>query len=339
MSNGDSAASSSTKSPSEESSSSPIGFSSEIGELRHAQDLAHLHGRHLELLGDLLRARLAAEPLHELPLDVHDLVQLLDHVDRDPDRARLVGDGPCDGLADPPGRVGGELVALAVVELLDRADQAERALLDQVEKGQPAAEVALGDRDDETEVRLDHLGLRAHVAALDPLRERHLLVGCQEVDLPDLAQIEAEGVERRLDGEVELRGDDDLLVLGRRRLVRRSLVPLALDDVDAVLDQVRVEVLDLLLRQLHVLARGGDLVVGQEAFLPPFRDELVELFDVRKRDVDGEHVPEPPRPRLHDSVATADRDSLPHATRSLPQTAEPDTSQELAIRKELVNPR
>ena len=69
---------------------------------------------------------------------------------------------------------------------------------------------------------------------------------------------------------------------------------LALDEVDAVLGQVRVEVLGLLLRQLHVLEPVGDLVVGQEAFLPPLGDELVELFDFRKRDVDGEHVPKPP---------------------------------------------
>src|SRR4051794_11174282 len=264
------------------------------GELRHAQDLAHLVGRHLELLGDLIRARLASEALHELPLDVHDLVQLLDHVHGDPDGARLVGDRPCDGLPDPPRRVGGELVALAVVELLDSADQTERAFLDQIEKGEPAAEVALGDRDDEAEVGLDHLPLRAHVAALDPLRERHLLVGGEERHLADLAQIEAEGVERRLDCEVELRCDGRFLVLGRRRLVRRRLVPLALDDVDSVLEQVGVEVLGLLLRQLYVLEPAGDLVVGQEAFLPPFRDELVELFDVRKRDVDGEQVPNLP---------------------------------------------
>src|SRR6266404_6203261 len=36
------------------------------GKLGHAQDLAHLLGRDLELLGDLLRARLAPEPLHQL---------------------------------------------------------------------------------------------------------------------------------------------------------------------------------------------------------------------------------------------------------------------------------
>ena len=61
-------------------------------ELGHAQDLPHLLGRHLELDRDLLGARLASEALNELALDVHDLVQLLDHVHRDPDRPRLVGD-------------------------------------------------------------------------------------------------------------------------------------------------------------------------------------------------------------------------------------------------------
>src|SRR5262249_47715837 len=116
--------------------------------LRHAQDLAHLLRRHLELLGDLLRVRLAAEALDELALDVHDLVQLLDHVHGDADRARLVGDRAGDRLADPPRRVRREFVALAVVELLDRPDEPERALLDQVEEAEPAAEVALCDRDD-----------------------------------------------------------------------------------------------------------------------------------------------------------------------------------------------
>src|SRR6478735_5266748 len=37
-------------------------------ELRHAEDLAHLLGRHLELFGDLFRVRLAAEALDELTL-------------------------------------------------------------------------------------------------------------------------------------------------------------------------------------------------------------------------------------------------------------------------------
>ena len=105
--------------------------------LRHAQDLPHLVGRHAELARDLRRERLAAELLHELALDVHGLVELLDHVHRDADRARLVGDRTRHGLADPPRRVGRELVALAVVELLDGPNEAERAFLNEVEKERP----------------------------------------------------------------------------------------------------------------------------------------------------------------------------------------------------------
>ena len=104
-----------------------------------------------------------------------DLVQLLDHVDRDADRARLVGDRARDGLADPPGRVRRELVAAPVVELLDGADQPERSLLDEVQERQAAAEVALGDRHDEPQVGLDHVLLGRHVAALDALGEPDLL--------------------------------------------------------------------------------------------------------------------------------------------------------------------
>ena len=49
--------------------------------------------------------------------------------------------------------------------------------------------------------------------------------------------------------------------------MRRMLVCLALHELDPVVDQVRVEVFDLLLRQLDVLEPGGDLVVVENAFL------------------------------------------------------------------------
>src|SRR3712207_8943221 len=46
-------------------------------------------------------------------------------VHRDADGAGLVGHGAGDRLPDPPRRVRRELVALGVVELLDRADETE----------------------------------------------------------------------------------------------------------------------------------------------------------------------------------------------------------------------
>ena len=65
---------------------------------------------------------------------------------------------------------------------------------------------------------------------------------------------------------------------------------LALHQLDAVLDQVRVEVLDLFLRELDVFEPVDDLVIGEKALLLSFGDELLELFDLGKRDINGEHV-------------------------------------------------
>ena len=47
------------------------------------------------------------------------------------------------------------------------------------------------------------------------------------------------------------------------------LVRLAFHQLDAVVDQIRVEVFDLLLRELDVLEPGDDLVVGEDALLVP----------------------------------------------------------------------
>ena len=65
---------------------------------------------------------------------------------------------------------------------------------------------------------------------------------------------------------------------------------LALDQLDAVVDQICGEVLDLLLRELDFLDSLDDLVVGEEALLLSRRDQLVEFFDVGKSNVDSEHL-------------------------------------------------
>ncbi len=105
-----------------------------------------------------------------------------------------VRERPGDRLADPPGRVRRELEALAVVELLGGAYEPDRPLLDQVEERQPLVPVALRDRDDEAQVRLDHLLLGTVVAALDALGELDLLGCSEQVDLADVLQEELQRV-------------------------------------------------------------------------------------------------------------------------------------------------
>src|SRR5256886_731788 len=100
----------------------------------------------------------------------------------DADGARLVGDRARDRLPDPPSGIGRELVAAAVLELIDRLHQADIAFLDQVEELQPTVDVFLGDRDDEAQVRLDHLLLGLARLALALLHHVH--------DLAELADLE-----------------------------------------------------------------------------------------------------------------------------------------------------
>src|SRR5689334_603252 len=164
--------------------------------LRRALDRVDLLGIDARDVGDLLRRGLAAQLGDELALRAADLVELLDDVDRDADRARLVGERAGDRLADPPGRVGRELEALAVVELLRGADQAERPLLDQVEERQALVAVVLRDRDDEAEVRLDHLLLRVEVATLDAARKVDLFLSGEQTDLADVLEEQLEAVRR-----------------------------------------------------------------------------------------------------------------------------------------------
>ena len=171
--------------------------------LSGALDRLHLIGLDPGDLRDLLGGRLAAQFGDQLALGATDLVELLDDVHGDADRPGLVRQRAGDGLADPPGGIGGELEALPVVELLRGADQAERALLDQVQERQPLVAVVLGDGDDESQVRLHHLLLGVQVSALDPLGQVDLLLGGEQPDLADVLEEQLQGVGRHVRLEVE----------------------------------------------------------------------------------------------------------------------------------------
>ena len=255
-------------------------------------------------LGDLLRRRLAAELGDELALGAADLVELLDDVDRDADRARLVGERAGDRLADPPGRVGRELEALAVVELLRGADEAERALLDEVEERQSLVAVVLGDRDDEAQVGLDHLLLGVEVAALDALGEVDLLLRRQQPDLADVLQEQLKGVGRHVRLEVDRR------LLARTALVGRAFDGVGgldrridlLDELDLGLLQVAVKLFDVSLVEIDLGDGASDLGVREHAGQLALRHKALDLFEFLQFDYGhsrslSRRAPAPVRPR------------------------------------------
>ena len=138
-------------------------------------------GLAVQLLGEL-----AARPLRA--------PDLLGDVHGQADRPALVGERPRDRLADPPGRVGRELEPELVVELLDGADQAEVALLNQVEQRHAGVRVVARDRHHEAQVRLDQAPLRGFVAEILAARELALLTGSEQPAVADLADVELERI-------------------------------------------------------------------------------------------------------------------------------------------------
>src|SRR6266571_4850643 len=191
------------------------------GLLGDLQNLAHLLERHAELLGQLLGRRLAADLVQHLTRRADDFVDRLDHVHRDADGARLVGDRAGDRLADPPRGVGRELVAAPVFELVHRLHQADVAFLDQVEELQAAVGVFLGDRDDEAQVGLDHFLLGLARLALALLHHLDDLAEFQDLE-PGLARQRVDVRADLLDPVLVL-GDEVLPPLGRE--LRRAVEP------------------------------------------------------------------------------------------------------------------
>src|SRR5262245_7593486 len=210
-----------------------------------------------ELGGELRGRRLAPELARQL--GAHALAALEPVVDvrRQPDRARVILDRAHERLADPPDRVGRELEAAPVVELLDRADQAQVALLDQVREGESEVPVVLRDRDHELQVVLDEAVLLAGqpdvrlLDALDQLQEP------QARDL-DLA-LELLVAARAAPGPLELARDlqHALPQLREHREREVRLLELA--------DDARVDALELLGVVAHLLAlraQGADALHG-----------------------------------------------------------------------------
>src|SRR5438132_8548057 len=227
-----------------------------LGDLQDFSDLVH---GDVHLRRDLLRGGLAAELLHELPRGPDELVDRLDDVHGDADRAGLVGDGARDRLPDPPGRVGRKLITTPIFELIDRLHEADIAFLDKVEELEPAVRVLLGDRDDEAQVRLHHLllGLRRLDLAL-PDDGHHAL---------DLVSL---GVGALL-GELDLLlCDPDLLRLGRLELLGGLEVEVA----DLAVDGARARVAERDVDEVLDLLGRGTPAVG------PQRDHALGALDV-----------------------------------------------------------
>src|SRR4051812_40255647 len=208
-------------------------------------------------LGELVDRRLPSELRLKLGGRAVQLDPPLLDVHRDTDRLGLVRDGALAGLANPPGGVRRELVALAPVELLGRAVEADDTLLDEVQQRDVMALVALRDRDDEAKVRVDHALLGGGVALLDALREVDLVGGRQQL-------VAAGGVHEELQrGEGARRSGS---VAGGRGLGAHD---------DIALFERGAQRRDVLLGELVLVGEGLELLLLDEAALGGLLDKAL----------------------------------------------------------------
>ena len=177
--------------------------------LGQLQQLADARDRVAGGGGDLLVGGLAVQLLGEFAAGALHAAHLVGDVHGESDRASLVDERAHHGLPDPPRCVRREPVAHRPVELLDGADQAEVALLDQVEERHLRLRVVPRDRHHEAEVRLDQLLLGRQVARVLAPRQLPLPRRREQRTVADLAHVELERV----------RGDDPLVGLDRMALL------------------------------------------------------------------------------------------------------------------------
>ena len=173
-----------------------------------------------------------------------------------------------------------------MVELLGRAHEPQRALLNEVQERETLVAVALRDRDDEAKVGLDHLLLGVEVPALDPLGETDLFLGGEQPQLADVLQEQL----KRIGGHVRpqvlrsLRLATATLVRVSLELPRRHPRVELLDELDLGALQEAVEVLDVGLVELQLADRLGDLRVREDtepaaAIREP--PDLIKLLKIR----------------------------------------------------------
>src|SRR5579875_2599177 len=113
-----------------------------------------LFGRDADDGGDLFHGRFAALLDRQFAADTLYRCQGADLMARHTDGARMIGQGTGDALANPPSRIGAELVTQAMLVLIYCPHQAAIAFLNQIGERQAAAAIALGNRDDQTQIAL-----------------------------------------------------------------------------------------------------------------------------------------------------------------------------------------
>ena len=127
---------------------------------------------------NFLFGRFSAEFLHQCTGNAVGLIDDFRHVNRNTDGTGLVCNCSGNCLTDPPGSIGGEFIALCVVEFFYSFNQAQITFLDEVKERKSAAYISLCDADNETQVGFGKHSLCNFIAFFNFLSKLNFFFQC-----------------------------------------------------------------------------------------------------------------------------------------------------------------
>jgi len=137
-----------------------------------------------------------------------DRMNVLHDMDRQADGTPVVHEETLHALAYPPGGVGRKTKAPLGIKLFQGMDQAQIALLYQIQEGNAPVQIAFGDIHHQAQIVLNHFLAGAKVTGPHRPGQRQLLIRRQQRFSTDFVEIElgdvVEYVHRRVGGAVLL---------------------------------------------------------------------------------------------------------------------------------------
>lgn len=80
-----------------------------------------------------------------------------------PDRSRLIGNGACNRLSDPPRSIRTEFITFAIIKFFNGFHQAHVSFLDQIKEQHTASDIPFCDTDNKPQVRFSQSAFRFFV--------------------------------------------------------------------------------------------------------------------------------------------------------------------------------
>ena len=108
---------------------------------------------------------------------------------RNTDCTGIICQSPGNCLADPPGRIGTELISLCIVKLIHGFHQSDISLLNQIQEAHATAHIPLGNTDNQTQIGFRQVFLGFFIAIPHPFRQLRFLFRGKQLNITDFFQI------------------------------------------------------------------------------------------------------------------------------------------------------